>query len=128
ERIQFPCAFLPTLTWMTVGEEHSIASPGFPSNYPPNSNCGWKFRSNNPDVRIHVKCSSFLVGRRKSCSRMVDRLMFMEEIKVTKCCGNHPGVEFVSEANMLDIRFISTLRRSYSGFYCSVLASTDTSK
>lgn len=98
-----------------VGPSGTFNSPNNPNNYPDNAYCRWKI-SVPVNKKVLVTFHSLKIQQNDFVEIYDDTL----NVLITKLSGVYSNpVQFTSEQNVIDIRFISDGSQSAEGFYAS---------
>jgi hypothetical protein len=107
--------------WRIMWHNKTIASPGFPANYPPNSNCELELQAPSKSQRVVLLFDSLQMEVDANCSS--DRLEIWnvddnKQIKTPErtLCGRKSGqFKFISKADKIKLRFISDDFAEFAG-------------
>ena len=107
--------------------EMAFTSPGYPSNYPGNSNCLWKIVA--PDnYKIEIRFTSFSMERHDSCTYDYVRIYEGDSVdtfskRETFCGSSLPGsTTYSSTGNIMTAKFKSDGSEHFRGFRATVKA------
>lgn len=106
---------------MAYSNKRFITSPGYPANYPPNSDCNWRIESTNRNMSVLVEIEDAQFEESVSCLR--DSLTVydgygMGSKEIGKYCGDN-SASFLSSETYLYLHFVSDDRIAYKGFRLS---------
>ncbi|XP_053714419.1 cubilin isoform X1 [Synchiropus splendidus] len=114
-----------TITTDDVGG--AIASPRYPAMYPPNQNCSWIIRAQEPFNHVTLSFTDFELDSNTNCTRDSVRILDGDNYQaptIGTFCGNmvpHPVTSF---SNSLVVNFLSDGSVSAKGFRATYSAST----
>lgn len=99
-----------------VGPSGTFNSPNNPNNYPDNAYCRWKI-SVPVNKKVLVTFHSLKTQKNNDLVEVYDGAL---NVLITKLSGVYSDpVQFTSEQNVIDIRFISDGSQNAGGFYAS---------
>ncbi|CAL4073220.1 unnamed protein product, partial [Meganyctiphanes norvegica] len=107
------CLREPEKITLKPGDEIIFKSPGYPSSYPPISNCGWKFKARPGSGNIKVTCTEFSL-QPPSEGQCPDWLALGKE----RFCGSS-GPSSVTLGKKVKVTFRSNRKNNFPGFTCT---------
>nr|XP_033495310.1 cubilin [Epinephelus lanceolatus] len=115
-------------TIVTDDNGGSIASPRYPAQYPPNQNCSWIIRAQEPFNHVTLSFTDFeLEMINSNCSHDAVRILDGDNYQapvIGRYCGNEIPHPVTSFSTSLVVNFISDYSVSRKGFRATYSAST----
>ncbi|XP_070708966.1 cubilin [Pempheris klunzingeri] len=115
-------------TILTDNDGGAIASPRYPASYPPNQNCSWIIRAQEPFNHVTLSFTDFeLEMINSNCSHDAVNILDGDNYQapsIGRYCGSELPHPVTSFSNSLVVNFISDYSVSGKGFRATYSAST----